>query len=70
MISSVAYADDEMLSDAKMGRPVATLSRSVTSSVFDSGRPKTIERRRARVRPALVRGADAASRATSVLWPE
>jgi hypothetical protein len=32
MISSVAYAEDEMLSDAKMGSPVKTPSRSLSSS--------------------------------------
>jgi hypothetical protein len=32
MASSVAYADDEMLSDARIGRPVATVTRSSDSA--------------------------------------
>ena len=56
MISSVAYADDEMLSDAKTARPVKTFSRSESSSCSEIGRPNTIARPRASARPAGVRG--------------
>ena len=39
MISSVAYADEEMLSEAKTARPVKTFSRSESSSCSEIGRP-------------------------------
>ena len=66
-ISSVAYADEEMASELKIARAFGFESRSPMSSWIERGRPKTIARNRANARPALVRGADAASRATS--WP-
>ena len=63
MISSVAYAEDEMLSEAKMDNPVATLSRCEISSWVDSGRPNSTDRTRASERPSGVREVDAAGRA-------
>jgi hypothetical protein len=63
----VAYADEEMLSEAKIDSPVATFSRSPISSCVDSGRPKRIERTRASDRSSGVRAADAAGRAISEL---
>ena len=65
MISSVAYAEEEMLSEAKIDRPGSTPSRSRASSYSEIGAPNSIARARAAARPACVRGAEAAALATS-----
>src|SRR5258708_28106746 len=44
MVSSVAYADDEMLSEAKIARPVTGPSRSSSSRSVGMRLPKRISR--------------------------
>jgi hypothetical protein len=56
-----------MASELKIARALTFDRRSPSSSWIDSGRPKRTARTRATALPARVRGAEAASRATS--WP-
>src|SRR5437867_2576625 len=57
--SSVAYAEDEMLSEAMIARPVFTESRSLVSSSEASRAPKRIRRKACQPRPMRPRAASA-----------
>ena len=52
-------------SELKIASAFFLSRRSSISASLDNGRPNTTERTRASARPVLVRGAEAASRATS-----
>ena len=67
MISSVAYADDEIASELKIASALVFESRSPSSSSLASGRPSATDLTRATSRPAPVAGVLAFSFARS--WP-
>ena len=67
MISSVAYADDEIASELKIARAFFLDSRSPISSSLARGRPRSTPLSRARAIPSPVVGALAAAFAVS--WP-
>jgi hypothetical protein len=68
-ISSVAYADDEIASELKIGRASFLGSRSSASSSFERGRPNRDRRAFAHTSASPVRGAVAASFAVSIPAP-
>src|ERR1035437_5215189 len=68
-ISSVAYAEDEMASELKIGRASCLESRSPISEALVSGLPKMNARTRAARRPRAVVGALAAALATITPGP-
>ena len=68
-ISSVAYAEDEIASELKIGSARRFESRCSDSSSFASGRPTSHALARRSRRPNGVRPADAAGFATSWLGP-
>jgi hypothetical protein len=62
MISSVAYADDEMLSDAKTARPLKIPTRSWISRSLGIGRPTRTRRTRFQTTPLPVDACSVATR--------
>ena len=69
IVSSVAYADDEMLSDAKIARPVTLVSRSSDSRSVGIRLPKRISRTTLMARPPGPLGSSESSVATMTPRP-
>ncbi len=65
IVSSVAYAEDEMLSEAKIARPVTLETRSSPSSSVRRRRPNNTPRMRSVTRPDRVCASSASSVATT-----